>query len=579
MKQIRFLLAFLLLAVLAGIPGRGAFPDVPGDAYYKNPVDWAVSNGVTDGVSETEFAPDEPCTRAQIVGFLWKLAGRPQAADVTRFADVDQDSWYYAPVCWAVEAGVTDGVSETEFQPDRTCTRAEGAAFLYKYYGRAAVNGAVPFTDVSRADWFHSAVLWCVQQGIVSGVTRTEFAPYEVFTRAHIVTMLCRAETSDPPQPVTGVYLGVQNYGSVSDKDAMAHRFWYQNAEHTAAIPSEGGAYTIQNQLQEGAVYDLLFRDGVLLNAEPIEAKTLTELPTVPVYQVQKRAGGAVVSPAQARIGTYAVEAADAVYLTEAPVTYSPPIHGTPGSKTVRNFLLTALEPVGTTLYVYGGGWNWQDNAADSAASSIGVSDSWVRFFRSQDPGYDYKNSDAAFSWYPFGGWNQYHYHGLDCSGYVGWAVYNTVESESGHSGCVTFADRQAKLLEEKGLGSLSSSVGRLLPGDVFSMQGHVWISLGTCSDGSILILHSTPSTSRTGSKGGGVQISAIGSAGSEAAQLAEKYMSACWPEWYARYPIRICEPGSYLSCVGHFTWSDSLDPDGCRQMAPAELLRNLFGF
>ena len=579
MKQIRFLLAFLLLAALAAIPGRGAFRDVPGDAYYKNPVDWAVSLGVTDGVSETEFAPDAPCTRAQIVGFLWKLAGRPEAADMARFTDVEKESWYYEPVCWAVENGVTDGVSDSEFQPDRTCTRAEGAAFLYKYYGREAVTGAVPFSDVSRSDWFHSAVLWCAQKGVVSGVTRTEFAPYEVFTRAHIVTMLCRAETSEPPRPVTGVYLGVRNYGAVSDKDAMVHRFWYQGSEHPAAIPSEGGAYTIQNQLQEGTVYHLLFRDGVLLSAEEAEAKALTELPTLPVYSVQKQPGGAAVSPAETKSGGWAVAGADAVYLTDGPISYTPPVLGTLGVKTVRNFLLTALEPVGTTLYVYGGGWNWQDTAADHAASSIGVSDSWVRFFRSQDAGYDYKNPDAAQSWYPFGGWNQYHCHGLDCSGYVGWALYNTIETASGSTGCVTFADRQAKLFEDKGLGSCSGSVGTLLPGDVFSMQGHVWLSRGTCGDGSILILHSTPSPSRSGVKGGGVQLSAIGSAGSEAAQLAEKYMSACWPEWYQRYPIRICEPGSYLSCVGHFTWSDSLDPDGCKGMTPAALMQNLFGF
>ncbi len=579
MKQIRFFLAFLLLAALAVIPGRGAFTDVPQDAYYKNPVDWAVSKGVTDGVSETEFAPDAACTRAQIVGFLWKLAGRPEAEKAARFQDVSPEDWYYEPICWAVETGVTDGVSESEFQPDRTCTRCEGAAFLYKFYGRAAAAGAVPFTDVSRSDWYHTAVLWCVENGIVSGMTPTVFAPFEVFTRAHIVTMLCRAETATPPEPVTGVYLGVRGYGAVSDKNSMVHRFWYQGAEHTCTIPSEGGAYTIQNQLQEGAVYRLLFRDGVLLNAEPAETKAMTELPTVPVYQIQKQPGGAAVSPAAAKTGDWVVEAADAVYRTDGPISYTPPVQGTPGLKTVRNFLLTALEPVGTTLYVYGGGWNWQDTAADSAARSIGVSENWVRFFRSQDQSYDYKNTDAARSFYPFGCWNQYHYHGLDCSGYVGWAVYNTVESASGNAGYVTFADRQAQLLAEKGLGSCSGSVGTLLPGDVFSMKGHVWISLGTCSDGSVLILHSTPSPSRSGSKGGGVQISAIGSSGSEAARLAEKYMAACWPEWYGRYPIRICEPESYLSCVGHFTWSDSLDPDGCKTMTPAVLMQNLFGF
>ena len=580
MKQLRFGVLLLLLAALAVIPVRGAFSDVPADAYYKMPVDWAVEHGVTDGVSETEFQPDAPCTRAQIVGFLWKLAGRPNAKAEIRFEDVSEDSWYFPAVRWAVEHGVTDGVSETEFQPNRTCTRAEGAAFLYKYYGREQVSGALPFSDVSRADWFHSAVLWGYQNNVISGVSKSEFQPFGVFTRAHIVTMLCRAETSEKPEPVTGVYLGVQGYGSVSDKDSMLHRFWYAGAEHTCAIPSEGGAYTLQNQLQEGDVYQLLIRDGVLISLEPCDAEPLAEAPSLPVYQVHTQAGGATVVPASAKVGDSAVLAEDAVYLAKVPISYTPPVSGTPGVKTLRNFLLTALEPVGTTLYVYGGGWNWQDNAADAAAASIGVSESWVQFFQSQDGAYDYKNSDPAQSYYPFGEWNQYHHLGLDCSGYVGWAVYNTLETESGKTGCVTFASRQAALLSERGLGRHSDSVGTLLPGDVFSMQGHVWISLGTCADGSIVILHSTPSESRSGQKGGGVQISAIGtSTECEAYHLAEKYMSACWPEWYSRYSIRLCEPSSYLNGVDHFTWSDSLDPDGCKNMTPQELLQSLFGF
>ena len=132
MRQLRFILAFLLLATLAAIPGRGAFTDVPADAYYKNPVDWAVSKGVTDGVSGTEFAPDAPCTRAQIVGFLWKLAGRPEASASARFQDVSPEDWFYAPVCWAVEAGVTNGVSEFRFAPNSGCQRGQIVTFLYR---------------------------------------------------------------------------------------------------------------------------------------------------------------------------------------------------------------------------------------------------------------------------------------------------------------------------------------------------------------------------------------------------------------------------------------------------------------
>ena len=110
-------------------------------------------------------------------------------------------------------------------------------------------------------------------------------------------------------------------------------------------------------------------------------------------------------------------------------------------------------------------------------------------------------------------------------------------------------------------------------------MRGHVWISLGTCSDGSILILHSTPSDSRAGSPGGGVQLSAIGNSVScEAYRLAERYMAAYYPEWYARYPVKLCSFSSYTACAGHFTWSAGYDPDGYLTRSPAAILQDLFG-
>ena len=578
MKKIRWIALGVLVCILAAVPGHCAFQDVDPGAYYAAAVDWAVEKQVTDGVSDTLFAPNAPCTRAQVVGFLWKLAGRPSSSAEVRFADVPVGSWFYEPVRWAVEQGVTNGVTDALFAPNRSCTRAEGAAFLHRYCGGESVSGAVPFNDVSRSSWFHSAVLWGVENGVVNGVSPTAYQPQGMFTRAHIVTMLWRLETAAAPERVTGVYLGVQGYGAVSDKDAMVHRFWYGGAEHTARIPSEQGAYTLQNLLEEGGVYTLLFRDGVLLDAAPAETACLTGVPSLPVYAIEKAAGGASVRTAQALPGQYAAVGADAVYLSPEPIAYTPPVQGTPGLKTLRNFLRTALEPTGTTLYVYGGGWNWQDTAGSKESASIGVAESWVRFFREQDGAYNYKNTDPAHSYYPYQGWNQYYYAGLDCSGFVGWAVYNTIETASGTQDYVTPAKTQAKRIAETGLGTCSDSLGALLPGDVVSMSGHVWICLGTCADGSVLILHSTPGTGRGGS-GGGVQLSAIGGSTScEAYRLAERYMSRYWPEWCARYETYLCSPGTYFQCTGHFTWNSALDPDGCRSMTPAALLKNLFG-
>lgn len=582
-QQLRIRLLILCAAVtfaaaLLSVAVFGAFSDVHSSDYYSEPVAWAVKNHITDGVSATRFAPNEACTRAQIVGFLWKLEGRPAAETDVLFDDVQPGSWYYDAVRWAVAAHVTDGVSATQFAPDKVCTRADGAAFLYKYYGRAAVAGALPFSDVKSADWFHDAVLWGVQRGVVNGVSAVRYDPQGIFTRAHIVTMLYRAETVTPDAPQTAVYLGVEGYGTVSDKTSLRHRFQSGERIFACRIPTDMDACAQQNLLQEGGVFRVWIRDGVLRSVEALTSAPLESVPDAPAWRIHSEAGGACLTSTTARAGAFAVKTSDAVYLTGNTPPCTPPVSGTPGRITVKNFLKTALMPCGTALYVYGGGWNWQDTAAGTDTVTIGLSDSWVRFFQAHDGSYHYKNTDASRSYYPFGGFNQYGHCGLDCSGYVGWAVYNTVNTTNGGAGFVTSADVQPKLLADSGLGTCAARVGQIRPGDVFSMRGHIWISLGTCSDGSILILHSTPSVSRTGSPGGGVQLSAIGkTADCEAYRLADHYMASYYPQWYTRYGITLC-PASYTACVGHFTWSTAYDPDGYQRMTPFEVLRDLFG-
>ena len=572
-------LALALAAVLLSTTVCGAFTDVqPGD-YFAEPVAWAVAHQVTDGVSATRFAPKDACTRAQIVGFLWKLAGRPAVEAEVAFDDVAPGSWYYDAVRWAVAEHVTDGVTPTTFAPNKVCTRAEGVAFLHKYYGREHVSGTLAFSDVSPAKWFHDAVLWAVQRGVVNGVTPARYDPQGTFTRAHIVTMLYRAETVQPDAPEEGVYLGVEHYGSVTDPASARHLFQLDNLVMYCTIPAEPNGCAIQNLLREGGVYRLWLSDGVLRAAVALSPAPLTSVPALEAWRVSTQAGGAKLTPTAAHVGALAVTTHNAVYLIEPTQPYTPPVSGTPGIITVKNFLSTALMPCGTALYVYGGGWNWQDTGSATDAVTIGLADSWLQFFQSHDASYNYKNTDAAHSYYPFGGFNQYGHEGLDCSGFVGWAVYNTVRTENGGAGFVVPAANQAKLLADSGLGTCSGSVGTLRPGDVFSMRGHVWISLGTCSDGSILILHSTPSDSRANMPGGGVQLSAIGpSTSCEAYRLADQYMAKYYPAWYARYGVKLCPAGTYTACAGHFTWNAAYDPDGYRSMTPAAVLRDLFG-
>ena len=168
------------------------FADVATDAYYYDAVKWAVEKGVTNGVSETLFGPDQACTRAQIVTFLWRAAGSPEPKRGSSFADVAADAYYAKAVAWAVENGITKGTSETTFHPDETCTRAQGVTFLYRALGKLAAAQA-GFTDVAADSYYADAVNWAAENGVTKGISETLFGPDGSCTRAQIVTFLYRA--------------------------------------------------------------------------------------------------------------------------------------------------------------------------------------------------------------------------------------------------------------------------------------------------------------------------------------------------------------------------------------------------
>lgn len=292
----------------------------------------------------------------------------------------------------------------------------------------------------------------------------------------------------------------------------------------------------------------------------------------------------------------------------------------TPGKRTLGNFLAAALQPVGQVLYVYGGGWNYEDSGGDEASASIGLADTWRTFFAEQDASYFYQD-------YRTEGCNQYHALGLDCSGYVGWAVYNTMCDQNGRPSCVVRASDMAYRYAERGWGTFCgggkifcgdiSCRGRktfcgdiscedkkipsfcedkkiypgnceernFQPGDILSMDGHVWICMGACRDGSLVIAHATPSLSRFGCPGGGVQLSAVGADDRcEALRLADDYMRTHCPAWYCRYKAvcrdieRYTVPGGAHG--GRFRWhSDARglpDPDGLAELEAGEVLRRL---
>lgn len=178
------------------LPILMSFDDVPTGAWYSDAVAWAVENEITSGMSKTVFAPGNPCTRAQAVTFLWRAAGRPQSGGSENpFKDVFPGDYYYEAVLWAVEQGITTGLSADSFGPGSTCTRGQIVTFLWRAAGKpAAAAVSVPFEDVAADDYFYEAISWAVEREITSGVSPTAFAPNASCTRAHIVTFLYRAQ-------------------------------------------------------------------------------------------------------------------------------------------------------------------------------------------------------------------------------------------------------------------------------------------------------------------------------------------------------------------------------------------------
>ncbi|MDO4553408.1 MAG: S-layer homology domain-containing protein, partial [Bacillota bacterium] len=176
------------------IVGVFPFTDVAADAYYYNAVLWALTNEITTGTSDTTFGPDLPCTRAQMVSFLWRAYGSPEPTTTeTPFTDVSESDYFFKAVLWAVEQGITTGVTDTAFEPDATVSRGQTAAFLYRAAGSPAVTADNPFGDVSQGEYYYDAVLWAVEQGVTTGTSETAFSPALPCTRAQIVTLLYRA--------------------------------------------------------------------------------------------------------------------------------------------------------------------------------------------------------------------------------------------------------------------------------------------------------------------------------------------------------------------------------------------------
>lgn len=227
---------------------------------------------------------------------------------------------------------------------------------------------------------------------------------------------------------------------------------------------------------------------------------------------------------------------------------------------TIEALLKTALEPIGSTMYIWGGGWNGEDDGSGATSTKLGLSSTWAEFMEMQDENYDFE---------------QHRYErekGLDCSGFVGWVLYNVFETKEGQTGYVTLSTDMAESLAKRGWGKLIKNPREFLPGDIVSMEGHVWICLGTCKDGSVLLAHSSPpGVSVCGTKLSGTEDNSM------AVQLATEYMKEHHPRWQEKYPNREVS-AAYLEDVVVFRWSKRVMQDAkeIQEKNAEEILRIL---
>ncbi len=168
------------------------FTDVDMDRFYAMPITWAAKNGITTGATATEFWPDAACTRAQVVTFLWRAAGCPAPASAASFSDVKGSEYYADAVAWAVENGITNGMGKNKFYPNEPCTRSQIVTFLWRAAGKPAPSAPASFSDVNAGAFYADAAAWASENGITTGTSEGIFAPDKVCTRGEVVTFLYR---------------------------------------------------------------------------------------------------------------------------------------------------------------------------------------------------------------------------------------------------------------------------------------------------------------------------------------------------------------------------------------------------
>ncbi len=419
---------------------------------------------------------------------------------------------------------------------------------------------------------------------------------------------------------LTAVYQGVKGYGTNDFsfyKDDFTFNFFLDGKTKGFKIRSAGGSYELQDKLMEGSRYQLVLNEDstIITNLKlltPSVQGTITDTDYQSLYidsvkyivpndavftEIKRPVGGAKVKSVnyvnvQETVKIYG-NPARYVDITYVAKPYDAPVKATPGVRTLKNLLQTALSAVGTTNYIQGGGWNWQGYGSSVQSTTIGVPEEWVEFWQMHPETFRYKNADdISKSYFPHNGYNEYHYAGVDDTGFLAWAVYNVFNTKSGGEGFLTAtpANFAQSLSLDHALGTWSNEVlddGDWLPGDIVSTGEHTWMVIGKHKDGSLVVVHSIADDPYGhGENGSGPQLSAIAKTGyCQANTYASFYMTTYFTEWAERYKTCFRNYDEYtdfsMKNAGRFRWhfsADGLqDPDGYRNMDAEEILSDLF--
>ena len=436
----------------------------------------------------------------------------PANAAATYFDDVAGRSWYSKAVYYCAEHGIMQGNGNHRFDPNGMVTRAMLARVIGA--NENVDMGAEPevlFPDVALDQWYAPYIYWAAENEIIVGYEDGTFAPDQTVTREEMMTVLHR-------------YAAYRQEDTTAD---LTELDVFEDRDSVGDWAQEGVAWCLQKQYFNGMTPTLLKPQDTLNRAQ------LSKIMTVR-------------------------DSGEAYTFKPGPVA---------GRRTVKNFLNTAMEPVGRTMYIYGGGWNIYQHGASKEARTIGVDPQWQEFFMKQGKNYDYED------------WYFRSNLGLDCAGFVGWTLYNTLETTNWRNGYVMDATFMARNFSQRGWGQYipSTKLKNHRPGDIMSTNGHVWISLGDCADGSVVLVHSSPY---------GVTITGTtkpdGDTHSQAIELSNYYMSKYFPAWFSRYPDNHREE-SYLTDYSAMRWHLDgrgvlTDPDNYTQMTPQEILVDLIG-